>query len=682
MKPTHHIPAALSLAVLFSCALLPAAAVVRQDDTFDKLKTYDFQARQPVEAIRLMIDRAAGDKAATAQIEQKLDDVLADANASVAGKQEAARFLWIIGTSKSVPVLSKLLTDEKLSDTARYALERDAGPEAGKALTAALPASQGNSLVGIINSIGNRGDAEAVPALKRYIMDSNPLVAEAAIMAVGKIGTPASVAILKSLPADNVTAGVALRRSAEKLAGSGKAGPAAQVYALMWNASRPANIRGEALRGLANLKAPNAGSVALAALKSNDPYLQVVAAQVIGSMDDPATTSAALTAWPRLPAPIQVALLTVLAEKRDKTAASAALAAIDSKDAAVRHAGIRAAGRVGGAPAVPRLIEVMLQGEGGDRGAAREALAAMPGAEAEKAILEQARSAMPEARTALMGVLVDRPSPPAVAVLLETAQGNEARPAVAAIRGLGRTGGMKEQTELIKLLVATNDDDVRDASKSAVVSIGQRLGDRERAAAAIHDAYTAASGPAKVTLIGALAETGGDRAYDELTRAATSSDGAIRQAAIQALADTWQDSRPLGTLLGIAKSNSDRALRVQALRGYVRLVNQDEGMPAAGRVARVGDALKAAERPEEKRQALSVLRDVRTPASVELAAQYLSDPELFSDAAGTIVYLAGPRRKNNRNLEAVKGEATTAALDKIIAMTKDDSQRAEAEKLK
>ena len=145
MKFTYEGAATLTLVALMFGASLNAATAGQagqQDDPFQKLKTYDFQSRQPVEAIRLMIDRSAADATATAEIEGKLDDVLADPNSSFAGKQEAARFLWIIGTGRSVPVLSKLLGDEKLSDVARYALERDADPLAAKALRAALPAAE------------------------------------------------------------------------------------------------------------------------------------------------------------------------------------------------------------------------------------------------------------------------------------------------------------------------------------------------------------------------------------------------------------------------------------------------------------------------------------------------------------------------------------------------------------
>ena len=61
-------------------------------------------------------------------------------------------------------------------------------PSAGAALMAALPTAQGKILVGIINSIGDRGDAEAAGPMKRYVTDSDPIVADAAITAVGKDG--------------------------------------------------------------------------------------------------------------------------------------------------------------------------------------------------------------------------------------------------------------------------------------------------------------------------------------------------------------------------------------------------------------------------------------------------------------------------------------------------------------
>src|SRR5579859_1941512 len=145
MKPTHGSIAALMLAVVLSGVAIPAGAGarVRQDDLFEKLKTYDFQNREAVSALQNLIQQALADPAQTAQIEQKLIVVLQDSSATFAGKQEACRMLWIIGSARSVPVLAAMLGDAQLSDVARYALERNTDPSAGKALRDALATTTG-----------------------------------------------------------------------------------------------------------------------------------------------------------------------------------------------------------------------------------------------------------------------------------------------------------------------------------------------------------------------------------------------------------------------------------------------------------------------------------------------------------------------------------------------------------
>ena len=69
-------------------------------------------------------------------------------------------------------------------------------------------------------------------------------------------------------------------------------------------------------------------------------------------------------------------------------------------------------------------------------------------------------------------------------------------------------------------------------------------------------------------------------------------------------------------------------------------------------------------------------------AAVELAAKYLDDSTLFNDAANTILYLAAKQRKNDHDLAPVTGPAVDSALDKIIEQSKDDVQKAAAQKIK
>ncbi|MCW3098825.1 MAG: repeat protein [Chthonomonadaceae bacterium] len=683
MKPTHRIAAALTLTALVAGAPLSASAGGRhgQDNPFEKLKSYDFQTYAPIEAIRKMIAEAQNDKAKTADIEQHLIGVLEDANATFAGKQEACRLLWIIGTGRSVPILSKLLNDPKQSDIARYALERNPDRSAAKALRAALTTTKGTPLIGVINSEGDRGDVEAVGTLKGFTTSADPLVSEAAIAALGKIGTPSALAALRSLPASNLLAEKATLRIAEHFAATGKTADALKIYDGLTGEGKPPVIRGEALRGLAVLQSAHTAPVALTFLKSTDPYLEEVGARTTGTMPDPQTTRTVLGLYSSLPPAPQAVLLTAWGERKETAAASVIESSLQSPDPQVRGAAILALSRIGGGKAVPALVKIARSGEGEDRRIARESLQTMPGADAEQAILQTALKGAPADRALMMGLLSERPSPAVTAALLDAANGSDSAVAVEAARALGKIGGMKEHAALLKVVVTTHDVDIRDAARDAIVNIGTRLGNRDAAAAPVLAALPGTAGASKAALLAILAGTGSDRALDELTRAANSQDAEVKQAAVTLLAESWGDTRPLPTLQYVAKTSADKSLRVESVRGYLNLVGQDEKMPSDQKVAKIALILPLAERPEEKRKALSVLRECRLPASVELVSTLLDNPTVGSDAADTILDLAAEQRRNNKSLPAVRGEATTAALNKI-SQTGQDSQKQLAQKLK
>ena len=79
-----------------------------------------------------------------------------------AEKAITCKRLAIYGTQEAVPALAPLLANEELASWARIALEAIPGPAADGALRDAMGKVQGRLLVGVINSIGYRRDAQAV----------------------------------------------------------------------------------------------------------------------------------------------------------------------------------------------------------------------------------------------------------------------------------------------------------------------------------------------------------------------------------------------------------------------------------------------------------------------------------------------------------------------------------------
>lgn len=99
------------------------------------------------------------------RVEEKLLKALAASGRTDAGLAFICQMLAMVASAKSVPALAPLLRAAKTADSARYALERIAGPEADTAFRDALGALTDTAKAGLIGSIGIRGDAAATSAL-------------------------------------------------------------------------------------------------------------------------------------------------------------------------------------------------------------------------------------------------------------------------------------------------------------------------------------------------------------------------------------------------------------------------------------------------------------------------------------------------------------------------------------
>ncbi|HOT50268.1 MAG TPA: HEAT repeat domain-containing protein, partial [Candidatus Hydrogenedentes bacterium] len=158
-------------------------------------------------------------------------------DASLEQKAEACRVLSYKGGPDCVPILAPMLTDEKLSHIARYALEGMPFPEAGAALRDALGKTAGKLRVGVISSLGIRKDEQAVPALIALLADTDASVAQAAAGSLAAIATPEAVKGIEEavaqagLPPNNLLPFCdALCGCAEKLAAKGDRDRAAALY--------------------------------------------------------------------------------------------------------------------------------------------------------------------------------------------------------------------------------------------------------------------------------------------------------------------------------------------------------------------------------------------------------------------------------------------------------------------
>jgi hypothetical protein len=223
------------------------------DQAFDALKTFDWGTELSVVGpIDEAVVKTHGDDSARRELESRLAAVLAT-DCPRDAKDYVCRKLMLVGSAASVAALSALLAQEENSHMARYALERIEAPEAGAALRAALGQLNGVLKIGVISSIGDRGDAESVADLAALLGDSDAQVARAAALALGAIRSPeAAKALAKAKPADAVKPAVtdASLACAEALLASGKKGEALMIYKSYAGENQPKQVRLAATRGM------------------------------------------------------------------------------------------------------------------------------------------------------------------------------------------------------------------------------------------------------------------------------------------------------------------------------------------------------------------------------------------------------------------------------------------------
>ena len=242
------------------------------DQNFEVLNTYDWGVEPKVLApIDEAVIKSRGDAAARSDLESRLTAEL-KSDAPRAAKDYACRQLRTIGTASSVPALAALLPDPNLSHMARYALERIPDPAAGAALREQLPNVSGKLKIGIISSLGNRGeDTAAAPAkshfgflhgashggtaplLRTLLTDSDLAVVKAAIHALGMIGTTAAsqaLAAAKPTPDTQAVVAHATLACAEKLLAAGKKHEAKADYERLLKNHPSKLIQSAAERGL------------------------------------------------------------------------------------------------------------------------------------------------------------------------------------------------------------------------------------------------------------------------------------------------------------------------------------------------------------------------------------------------------------------------------------------------
>lgn len=602
----------------------------------------------------------------------------------------ACHRLAVIGTAEAVPVLASLLSDEKMAHYARHALEPMPDPAAGAALRDALGRLQGRLLIGVINSLGFRRDAQAAAALAKLLAGPDAEVTGAAAAALGRIGTVDAAKQLQATLARatgplQITLADASLTCAETLVAAGKRSDAAAIFDRLTGSGFPDYLRTAAMCGAITARQDAGIPLLSKQLQGQDKALLAAAWRAARELPGSNVTKALAGELGRLPAEKEVLIVQVLADRADKSALPAVLTAARGKSPEVRVAALQALPRLDdGKSSLPVLMQAVTAGSSpAETDAALASLGQIGGTETNARILAALPGAAPALRVKLIGLLAARRAENARGEMLKLAAGTDPNISKAAFRALAVVARPADLPELIRLSTTCPDDGVKVPADVAVYAVSMKIEPASKRAEPVLAAYRAATDAATrsslLRPLGAIvkANGGNPQILDTMKAALNDGDARVRETALRSLAD-WPDAGPAGLLLDLFTREKDPARRELALRGGARMAaNVAAGRDAStplDTVAWFTQANQNIRTTEEKLIIVSGLGSVKRIEGLRMLQPYLDDPSVQAEAALAVLEVA-PALAGTEHAAAAK-----AALDKISASSKDADIRRRAGK--
>lgn len=557
-------------------------------------------------------------------------------------KAIACKKLAIDGSSEAVGDLAKLLSDPQLASWSRIALEAIPGTAPDEALRKASESLEGNLLVGVLNSIGVRRDANSVELLTKRLGDKDEEVASAAAVALGHIGNDAAAKSLR--PA--LTSGPAKVRSAaaegcvlcaERWLTEGKSADAVALYDEVRKTDLPKQRIVEATRGAILARKDEGIPLLLEQLRSNDKKLfelgLFVAREFPGSEIDKSLAAELATAAPERGALIVQAM----ADRKETVVVAAVSKAAASGAKPVRLAAIKALSQVGDASSVDALLGTAVDTDEDLALAAKATLADLPGDK----VNAQIAAMLPNAKGKtypLLIELVGQRRIEATPALLKAVDSSDKNIRQAALLALGETVSLKNLNVLILQAINTKNADDAATAQQALKTASVRMPDREACAGELATALEKAPAASKILLLDILGDVGGEKALKTLSTAAKSNNPQLQDAGSRVLGK-WASLDAAPVLLDLAKTGPAAQYRNRALKGYISLARRF-AMPDEQRADMCQKAFDLCKDTTEQKLILDVCRIQPSTETLKLAIKFMKVPELKEDATQTTLLVA------------------------------------------
>ena len=579
-----------------------------------------------------------------------------------------------VGSAKTIDGLAKYLTDKDLSAQAIKAMYMTDPKKASALFAEKLPEAQGRPLIGLINAIGNSGQAVYAPELVKVYSSNDDAVRLAVLSALSKLENPASLSLLKKEAAaagynpDKAKATESLLKYYNAFHESNKK-ESIKIAKTILKKSSTLIYRIDAQLLLASCYTGNEKTeILVKGMKEKDKSFR-------GAMVEEAIESKTASApWIRelkksKDPEIQKEILYLLAGLKDKSVAEDIKPFVNNKNADVRGEALMTYAILKYPDAVKVIVNFMkLYTSQPDQKNAFNALSITMSKDNADILINAFNGLTPQMKVVALNIFGERRITGAIDQVMQATKSDDKNIAGAAYSNLKYTATEKNLDVLLEKFDKCKNPGYKKDLSEAIVAVVKAGTDKQALEKKVL-AFAESKGNMK-DYIGIYAGLGGTKAVKAVSNLYKTGDQKTKEAALKALAN-WSDDSALSELFYICSNDYPEADKKTAFRAYVGHVAKSS-MPDDEKLLLLRKIMPYASTVDEKKMVIKTLGNVKTFLCYVFLKQYLDDAELKNDAANSLMKVILPSNGEDNGLVGKDVKETLEKVKELI--TGPDSQ--------
>lgn len=602
------------------------------NESKSKIKSYEFgQDRTELSELENEVLASAYTSEKKNMLETKLIEILSG-DATFASKQFASRQLRVIGSEKSLPILTEMLRNEKTADLATYALENINGNKVDEILLETIPLVNKKTKLGIINTLAVRKNPSSVKGLSNLMEGSDIDVAIASARALGKIANKDCSATLSLyLNTNNKQLKRVILDSylacADKMVIENDSKSAYEIYSKIYAGNNPQNIKKAAIVGLVN-SSDNKLKESLERISNEPDDMKQVAISKLRELleDKDAVNFANLI--PSLSASNQIQMISVIEETSDKNSKPFILQTLNSGIEQVRISSIRALANVGDETDVLTLAKIASMNRDEESDNARTSLRLLKGNKVDETILSNIPKVEESVKRELISAVGTRNITSGTSIVLKYTNSEDRLTKNEVYKTLSEIATDENLKQLIDILDQEEGRIDKRKIERTISSVVKKSQNKNNAATILINYYESTKNSAnKESILRILGNTNDNSAYRLLSDQLANSDAEIQISAIQGLS-IWATPEPLNALINVAETTSSDNIRSAAVKGFTNFLRQNNDLSDLQKIDLYKKSLKLSKTSNELNIALDGIGHTDNFESLEVFKSYINQPEI------------------------------------------------------